>query len=399
MSFAFAVLRRLWYTCCMKIFKSMFAGLACAFVFALAGCRHTDDAGLALDRSGGALAQPNRTDPIGVFDSGIGGMTVLEKMLAMDLYDNTTHERRSDGKPDLGHERFVYFGDQANMPYGDYAAAGKSEYLKYLILKDAEFLLSNKVKSVVIACNTATAWGLEEVRRKTAAVGADTVGVIGAGVSSALSLPAVRNAEGAVSIGVMATPGTIASGAYERAIAEEAKRLGIKAKVNVVAQGCAGLADAVEAGDAKAGDIAVENYRALLARHAAQKDAGALEAVILGCTHYPFVLGSLKKEAPDMDFVDPALATAEACYLRLRERKMLSDAGSMSLKAYISVPSPHLDRRHLDGSGNLTRELKYGRDPGESAVWTVVKPYGGEQAKANKFIRQHLDAVGKALCD
>jgi hypothetical protein len=60
--------------------------------------------------------------PIGMFDSGVGGLTVLEQMLAMDLYDNATGERHPDGRPDFERERFVYFGDQANMPYGDYSA-------------------------------------------------------------------------------------------------------------------------------------------------------------------------------------------------------------------------------------------------------------------------------------
>ena len=359
------------------------------------------DAGSAIEMMRNFLSAPKSTDPIGVFDSGIGGMTVLDKMLTMDLYDNSTHERRSDGRPDFEKENFVYFGDQANMPYGDYAAYGKSDYLKSLILSDADFLLKNHAKSVVIACNTATAWGLKEVSAETAMTGVDTVGVIGAGVLSALSLPEIRNAEGAISVGVMATPGTIASGAYERTIAAEVKRLGIKAKVTVITQGCAGLADAVEAGDVKAGDIAVENYRALSVKHEALKDAGPLEAVILGCTHYPFVLTPLKKEAPAMDFVDPALATAEACYLNLLKKKMLSEKGSMDLKAYISVPSPLLDKRYLDANGNLTREIKYSRSVWSSVgkIWTVVKPYGEAEAKANKFIRQSLNAVWKALCD
>ena len=62
--------------------------------------------------------------PVGVFDSGTGGLTVLEKLLTVDEFDNATGERRSDGRPDLASENFVYFGDQANMPYGLYGAKG-----------------------------------------------------------------------------------------------------------------------------------------------------------------------------------------------------------------------------------------------------------------------------------
>ena len=88
-----------------------------------------------------AVAQADEA-PIGVFDSGLGGLTVLERMLGVDQVDNATGRFGPDGVPDLARERFVYLGDQANMPYGDYAAEGKSDYLRELILKDADFLLS-----------------------------------------------------------------------------------------------------------------------------------------------------------------------------------------------------------------------------------------------------------------
>lgn len=330
---------------------------------------------------------------IGVFDSGIGGMTVLEKMLTMDLYDNVTHEPKSDGRPDFENETFVYLGDQANMPYGDYAAEGKSEYLKKLIVADADFLLSKKSKVVVIACNTATAWGYDSVSAKTEKEGVTTIGVIGAGVSSALELPEIKNVKGNISIGVMATPGTISSGAYEKEILKEASKRGIKAKIKVFSQGCAGLADAVESGDERSCDIAVANYRSLTAKHSKDEAAGPLKAVILGCTHYPFVLPFLKREAPDMIFVDPALATAEQCYLDLKKKGKISEKGKMRLSAYISVAAKNLDKSYLDGSGNLTRKCKYGRSLEDSTVWTQIVPYGIEQAKSNSFVKSSLGAV------
>ncbi|MHB8902320.1 MAG: glutamate racemase, partial [Thermoguttaceae bacterium] len=120
--------------------------------------------------------------PIGVFDSGIGGLTVLEALLAADAFDNETLRPGPDGRPDLAGERFIYLGDQANMPYGNYPARGREDYLRELVLKDAVFLLGKRyhargadgalelrldkppVKAIVIACNTATAYGLENVR-------------------------------------------------------------------------------------------------------------------------------------------------------------------------------------------------------------------------------------------
>ena len=98
-----------------------------------------------------------------------------------------------------------------------------------------------------------------------------------------------------------------------------------------------------------------------------------------------------------MDFVDPALATAETCYLNLLKKKMLSKNGNMNLKAYISVPSPNLDKKYLDANGNLTRECKYGRNFNDDTVWTKIVPYGANDAKRNTFIKESLGATWNAL--
>ncbi len=127
-----------------------------------------------------AYNDPLRSLPIGVFDSGVGGLTVLETILKYDGHQNVTGEPGADGVPDFQNERFIYLGDQANMPYGNYAAAGKADFLRELILNDAIFLLGQRywpsrdalapvfdkppVKAIVIACNTATAYGLEDIR-------------------------------------------------------------------------------------------------------------------------------------------------------------------------------------------------------------------------------------------
>jgi len=82
--------------------------------------------------------------PIGVFDSGIGGLTVLEEILKIDTFHNDTLAPGPDGRPDFENERFIYFGDQANMPYGNYSAENNLPYLRELILKDALFLLGQR---------------------------------------------------------------------------------------------------------------------------------------------------------------------------------------------------------------------------------------------------------------
>ena len=286
--------------------------------------------------------------PIGVFDSGLGGLTVLERLLDVDQVNNATGLYGPDGVPDLARERFVYLGDQANMPYGDYAAEGKSDYLRELILKDAKFLLATnyyrtaeervpsgckpRAKIIVIACNTATAWGLDDVRKYLASIGDGTkvVGVIEAGVRATLDQVGANPDSPSFAIGVMATPGTIASGAYERTIRAELKARGVKADVRVVGQGCAGLADAIECGSPAADAIAKSNLVALVERHRASAPAVPMKAIILGCTHFPFVQAALNRTvaelrargAPLSDafrFVDPAFYTAAECHRLLRE--------------------------------------------------------------------------------
>ncbi len=142
--------------------------------------------------------------PIGVFDSGIGGLTVLAAILQLDAFNNVTHQPGPDGRPDFEHERFVYLGDQANMPYGNYPSEQKVDFLRELIMKDVVFLLGERywlratagmprhdkppVKAVVIACNTATAYGLEAIRvaLKQWDLPVHLVGVVEAGAAGAI---------------------------------------------------------------------------------------------------------------------------------------------------------------------------------------------------------------------
>lgn len=347
--------------------------------------------------------------PIGVFDSGLGGLTVLERLLDVDQVNNATGLYGPDGVPDLAHERFTYLGDQANMPYGDYAAEGKSDYLRELILKDAKFLLSTnyyrcdreatpsgtkqRVKIIVIACNTATAWGLDDVRKYLASVGDGTkvVGVIEAGVRATLDHVAAKAGSKPFALGVMATPGTIASGAYERTIRTELKARGVACEVPVINQGCAGLADAVEAGSPTADSIARSNLISLVERYRASGKTAPIKAVILGCTHYPFVLATLEKTvaelrakgapfAEDFRFVDPAFYTAAESHRILREsRRLTGSKGPTQVNAFLSVANPALPPECLTPDGQLTRQFKYGRNVGSAVVTTKPVPLTRER--------------------
>lgn len=347
--------------------------------------------------------------PIGVFDSGLGGLTVLERLLDVDQVNNATGLYGPDGVPDLSRERFVYLGDQANMPYGDYAAEGKSDYLRELVLKDAKFLLATnyyrtaeertpsgckpRAKIIVIACNTATAWGLDDVRKYLASIGDGTkvVGVIEAGVRATLDQVGAKADSAPLAVGVMATPGTIASGAYERTIRAELKARGVKADVRVIGQGCAGLADAIECGSPAADAIAKSNLVALVERHRASAPSVPIKAVILGCTHFPFVQDTLNRAvaelrakgaplAADFRFVDPAFYTAAECHRLLRETGRLSTSAKPDASlAFLSVADPSLPSECLTADGQLTRAFKYGRNTGSCAVTTKPVPFTRER--------------------
>ncbi len=201
--------------------------------------------------------------PIGVFDSGTGGLSVLNSILELDEFNNSTHEPGSDGIADFISERFVYLADEANMPYGKYNAEGRADFLRELVLKDVLFLLGNKyylspddrkaktdkdpVKSIVIACNTATAYGLETVREAMNHWGlaVNITGIIEAGSRQALETIAGIEQDLSV-IGVFATEGTCASGGYPASIDQLANTLFSGYTIPVVQQAGIGLAGAID---------------------------------------------------------------------------------------------------------------------------------------------------------
>ena len=211
-------------------------------------------------------AKDTKDLPIGVFDSGIGGLTVYEALLRCDEFHNDTLQPGADGLPDFQGERFIYLADQANMPYGNYPEVGREDYLRELILKDAAFLLGNRywsspqakrptldkppVKAIVIACNTATAYGLDDIRAAIDRwqIRVPVVGVVEAGARSVVeSLPAL-NAAGTVepnTVAVLATLGMCRSRAYPKAIQRAAGQAGRRVP-EVWQQGSVGLAGAIE---------------------------------------------------------------------------------------------------------------------------------------------------------
>jgi glutamate racemase len=203
----------------------------------------------------------NKKLPVGIFDSGTGGLTVMDAIINYDGFNNQSSIRNSDGIPDFEKEYFIYLADQANMPYGNYSSVGKTDLLKEHILKDVQFLLSNKyyqspgdneyrtdklpVKTIVVACNTATAYGMEDIENflRKADLDIKVIGVINAGVKGAFE----NVSEGEdFSIGVMATEGTVLSNGYVNTINKYIKDTCYKGEIQTYQQPGVGLAGAID---------------------------------------------------------------------------------------------------------------------------------------------------------
>jgi glutamate racemase len=205
----------------------------------------------------------NKQLPIGIFDSGIGGLTVLDAIIKSDNFNNQSHsiEQSGDGKIDFINESFIYLGDKANMPYGEYSGNNKTDLLKEHIIKDVQFLLGNKyystststiyesdkapIKAIVIACNTATAYGKTDIENfiKTAGLNLKVIGVIGAGVRGALeNIGKDENA----TIGIFATAGTVASNGYPNTVVEQKELLNYNGDIITFQQAGFGLAAAID---------------------------------------------------------------------------------------------------------------------------------------------------------
>lgn len=213
-----------------------------------------------------------RQRSIGVFDSGVGGLTVVRALM----------ER-------LPNENILYFGDTARVPYGVKSRHTIELYTEQIV----SFLLEHDVKALVIACNTIAAVAGEKVRQL--AGGMPVLDVIAAGAQCALAT--TRNNH----IGVIATSTTVNSNAYARAIHNQ------NPQTRVVSQACPLLVPLVEEGwlDHDVTRLTVREYlKPILAEE--------VDTLVLGCTHYPLLKPLLKKEAPNLKLVDSAITTAEA---------------------------------------------------------------------------------------
>ncbi|MDK9699848.1 MAG: glutamate racemase [bacterium] len=222
--------------------------------------------------------------PIGVFDSGVGGLTVLAAL------------RRK-----LPDESYIYLGDTARVPYGSKSATTVEGFA----LQIGAWLALQPVKAIVVACNTASAFALPKLRE---ALPVPIFGVVQPGAAAAVSLAKTR-------IGVLATRGTIISKAYETAIQR------IQPSMDVVSQAAPLLVPLVEEGELTSPIVrlAIENYLTMIrTKHC--------DTLLLGCTHYPLLKPILAEMLPDITIIDSAEATAAVVATELAVRQLRVDA-------------------------------------------------------------------------
>jgi len=235
------------------------------------------------------VARPDNALPIAVFDSGVGGLTVLHECLVS-----------------LPHEDFVYLGDTARFPYGDRSA----DELREFALELAGLLLADGAKLLVVACNSATAAALPALREELV----DRVPVVGVvGPESRLAASVTRNSR----VGLLATPATVASDAYARALAEAAP------EVELHAVASAELAPLIQTGD-EIDQAVVDCVEAACA----PLKAASVDTVILGCTHYPLVRPVLQRcLGRDVEIVSSGQAIADEVEHALDAAGLAADPG------------------------------------------------------------------------
>lgn len=238
--------------------------------------------------------------PIGVFDSGVGGLTVAREIMRQ-----------------LPEERLVYFGDTARVPYGSKSQDTIIRYSRQII----HFLLTKEVKAIVIACNTASAFALEQMRRE---FDIPIIGVVRPGAKVAAET--TKNGR----IGVIGTEGTIGSQIYTETIQE------YKADAIVTGKPCPLFVSLVEEGWLK-DPITIQ----VAERYLDAFSQTGIDTLIMGCTHYPLLRSTLRGILGDkVNLVNPAYETAQSLKVMLEEHNLMNDrpaeGGELQYQFFVS---------------------------------------------------------------
>ena len=232
------------------------------------------------------MAGDMKNAPIGVFDSGLGGLTVAREIMR-----------------NLPRERIVYFGDTARVPYGNKSKPTVVRYSRQIV----RFLMQQEIKAIVIACNTATALAIEEVKEEA---GIPVIGVVEPGAVTAAAV--TKNKQ----VGVIAASATTSIYAYAKAIHR------IDPEIYVISEACPLLVPLAEEGwiHDRITDEIIMRYLDDLLEH-------DIDTLILGCTHYPLFRSEIRKLVGDkITLVNPAYETAKELERMLAARKLANEA-------------------------------------------------------------------------
>ena len=241
--------------------------------------------------------------PIGVFDSGLGGLTVVKEL-----------------KKILPTESIVYFGDTARLPYG----VKSKDLVQQYSIQITKFLIQNDAKIIIIACNTATAMALNTLRNKFSDI--PIIGVIEPGVEQAILKTNNKN------IGVIGTIATISTNAYKKSIKK------IDSEIDVISKACPLFVPFIEEGwtDGVAINEITAHYLSIFKNN--------VDTLILGCTHYPLLKNIISKNTKNLTLVDSAVAVARDAYKRLQENGLLNkDDKPGILQCYVTDLPMHFE--------------------------------------------------------
>lgn len=245
--------------------------------------------------------------PIGVFDSGIGGLTVLREIWKAVPEEST-----------------IYFGDNSRAPYG---TKSRSTVIRYS-LQNMKFLESKDVKMIVVACNTASAYAYEELKKRA---NVPVVEVVTPGADVACR--ATKNGR----IGIIATKGTISTGVYKKAVEDRVKELGME-NIEIFEQACPLFVSLAEEGwwDKKVTKLTAEEYLKPL------KEAG-VDTLVMACTHYPLLSKVIKEVMGDnVVLVNTGEATAQVVKELLDKEGTASEGNSNPLREFFTSDEPEL---------------------------------------------------------
>ncbi len=252
---------------------------------------------------------PIKSGPIGVFDSGIGGLTVVKEIINI-----------------LPNEKIIYLGDTARVPYGNRS----KEAIEKFALEMVNFLLKKKVKILVVACNTISATCLDAIKKKSPV---PVIGVIEGTVEEA--------AKEAKTIGVIGTSATISSGVYTKTIKE------LNPQVIVYSQACPLFVPLAEEG--------LINYKAteLIARKYLEKFKNKkIDTLILGCTHYPILKKIIQKTVgKKVKLIDSAKPTAKKLKQILIEKDLINKGKKQESEFYVTDAPERIYKIAIDFLG------------------------------------------------